>query len=239
MSVKDTTNSITCLTVEAARRSPIVARPDYCQTPNVDLSAEEDSDSDATGSAERSPKLALPVPVGHAEPPEVGNEEATEDEDMAAEPNYTFAKGYGRFGIGYTRLATALGNFEQGSIDAESAVVAQWLTSGLRVAMARTGWHLLSPRLMLTKVPGSVLSDYYHKGYPLTPKMADRPYNQYGTQFYTKERWDQLCVWLTENSTFRLQLVAHKKALQDHMGYSQEATDPGNKARRTVPPPEL
>ena len=206
--------------------------------PNVDPSAEEDSDSDATGSADRSPKLALPVPVGLAEPPEVGTEEATEDEDMRAEPNYTFAKGYGRFGIGYTRLATALGNFEQGSIDAESAVVAQWLTSGLRVAMARTGWHLLSPRLMLTKIPGSVLSDYYHKGYPLTPKMADRPYNQYGTQFYTKERWDQLCVWLTGNSTFRLQLEAHKQALQDHMGYSQEATDPGNKARRTVPPPE-
>ena len=89
--------------------------------PNADLPAEEDSASDATGSAERSPKLALPVPVGLAEPPEVGTEEATEDEDTMAEPNYTFAKGYGRFGIGYTRLATALGNFEQGSIEAESA----------------------------------------------------------------------------------------------------------------------
>ena len=88
--------------------------------PNADLPAEEDSDSAATGSAERSPKLALPVPVGLAEPPEVGTEEATEDEDMMAEPTYTFAKGYGRFGIGYTRLATALGNFEQGSIEAES-----------------------------------------------------------------------------------------------------------------------
>ena len=206
--------------------------------PNVDLPAEEDSASDTTGSAERSPKLALPVPVGLAEPPEVGTEEATEDEDMMAEPNYTFAKGYGRFGIGYTRLATALGNFEQGSIEAESAIVAQWLTSGLRVAMARTGWHLLSPRLMLTKVPECVLNDYYHKGYPLTPKMADRPYNQYGTQLYTKERWDQLCAWLTGNPNFRLQLKDHKQALRDHMGYSQEAPDPGNKARRTVPPTE-
>ena len=126
------------------------------------------------------------MPVGLAEPPEVGTEEATEDEDMMAEPNYTFAKGYGRFGVGYTRLATALGNFEQGSIEAESAIVAQWLTSGLRVAMARTGWHLLSPRLMLTKVPECVLNDYYHKGYPLTPKMTDRPYNQYGTQLILK-----------------------------------------------------
>ena len=205
--------------------------------PTIYLPAEEDSASDATGSAERSPRLALPVPVGLAEPPEDGTEEATEDEDTAAEPNYAFAKGYGRFGIGYTRLATALGNFEQGNIEAESAVVAQWLTSGLRVAMSRTGWHLLSPRFMLTKVPGGVLSDYYNHGYPFTPRMADRPYNQYGPYLYSEERWDQLCAWLTGNPNFRLQLADHKQALRDHMGYSQEASDPSNKARRTVPPP--
>ena len=72
------------------------------------------------------------MPVGAAEPPEAGTEEVTEEEDMAAEPNYAFAKGYGRFGIGYARLATALGNFEQGDIQAEGTVVAQWLTSGLK-----------------------------------------------------------------------------------------------------------
>ena len=66
-------------------------------------------------------------------------DEATEDEAMNAEPSYAFAKGYGSFGIGYTRLATALGNFEQGDNGAESTVVAQWLTSGLRIAMSRTG----------------------------------------------------------------------------------------------------
>ena len=44
----------------------------------ADLPAEEDSASDATGSAERSPRLALPVPVGLAEPPEDGAEEATD-----------------------------------------------------------------------------------------------------------------------------------------------------------------
>ena len=38
-------------------------------------------------------------------------DEATEDEAMNVEPSCAFAKGYGRFGIGYTRLATALGNF--------------------------------------------------------------------------------------------------------------------------------
>ena len=205
--------------------------------PSADLPAEEDSASDATGSAERSPRFALPVPVGTAEPPEAGTEEATEEEDMAAEPNYAFAKGYGRFGIGYTRLATALGNFEQGNIQAECTVVAQWLTSGLRVAMSRTGWNLLSPRYTLTRVPSTLLSNYYCHGYPLSPKMEDRPYNQYGQYLYTEGRWDQLCAWLTGNPTFRRQLAGHKQALRDQMGYSQEDSDPRNKARRTVPPP--
>ena len=159
-------------------------------------------------------------------------------EDMAAEANYAFAKGYGRFGAGYTRLATALGNFEQGNIQAESTVVAQWLTSRLRVAMSSTGWNLLSFRYMLTKVPSAILSNYYCHGYPFTPKMEDRPYNQYGPLLYSEGRWDQLCAWLTGNSKFRSQLADHKQALRDHMGYSQKASDPSNKARRTVPPPE-
>ena len=209
------------------------------RNPTADLPAEEDSASEDTGSAERSPRLALPVPVGMVETQADEADEATEDEAMIAEPSYAFAKGYGRFGIGYTRLATALGNFEQGDIGAESAVVAQWLTSGLRIAMSRTGWNLLSTRFSLTKVPGSVLSDYYRKGYPFTPKMADRPYNQYGTIHYSEEKWDQLCGWLTGNPTFRLQLASHKQALRDHMGYSQETTDPSNKARRTDPPTEV
>ena len=151
------------------------------RNPTVDLPAEEDSASEDTGSAERSPRLALPVPVGMVETQADKADEATEDEAMNVEPSYAFAKGHGRFGIGYTRLATALGNFEQGDIGAESAVVAQWLTSELRIAMSRTGWNLMSTRFSLTKVPSSVLSDYYRKGYPFTPKMADRPYNQYGT----------------------------------------------------------
>ena len=91
-------------------------------------------------------------------------DEATEDEAMNDEPSYAFAKGYGRFGIGCTRQATALGNFEQGDIDAESAVVAQWLTFGLRIAMSRTGWNLISTRYSLTKVLSPVLSGYYSKG---------------------------------------------------------------------------
>ena len=148
-------------------------------------------------------------------------------------PAMPLPRGMEVFGIGYTRLATALGNFEQGDNGAESTVVAQWLTSGLRIAMSRTGWNLISTRYSLTKVPSPVLSVYYCKGYPLTPKMADRPYNQYGTTHYSEEKWDELCRWLTRNPTFRLQLASHKKALRDHMGYSQETADPSNKARRT------
>ena len=43
-------------------------------------------------------------------------------------------------------------------------------------------------------------------------------------------------LWVAHwEPTFRLQLVSHKQALRDHMGYSQENTDPSNKARRTDP----
>ena len=94
--------------------------------------------------------------------------------------------------------------------------------------MSRTGWNLMSIRFSLTKVPC-----------PFTPKMADRPYNQYGTIHYSEEKWNQLCGWLTGNPTLRLQLASHKQALRDHMGCSQEATDPSNKARRTNPPTEV
>ena len=53
-----------------------------------------------------------------------------------------------------------------------------------------------------------------------------------------RDKWDELCGWLTGNPTFRLQLASHKQALGDHMGYSQETADPRNKARRTDPPKE-
>ena len=60
--------------------------------------------------------------------------------------------------------------------------------------MSRTGWNLLSPRYMLTKVPSALLSNYYCHGYPFTSKMEDRPYNQYGQLLYSEGRWDQLCI---------------------------------------------
>ena len=182
------------------------------------LPAESDTDSDAAGSAERSPRYAQPVPVGAAEPPEVEAEEATEEEDLVAEPTYAFAQGYGRFVIRYTRLATALGNFEQGNIQTESAVVAHWLTSGLRVAMSRRGWNLLSPRFTLTRLPSDMLSNYYYNGYPLCQEMDDRPYHQYNQFTYAENQWDRLCEWLTGEPTFRRTLERRKQALQDQMG---------------------
>ena len=94
------------------------------------------------------------MPVGGVELPEVETEVATEEEDTVAEPTYAFAQGFGRFVIRYTRLATALGNFEQGSIQTESTAVAHWLMSGLKVAMARVGWNLLSPPIWTDKAPG-------------------------------------------------------------------------------------
>ena len=113
------------------------------------------ADEELLPPGERSPRYAQPVPVGAAELPEAeAAEEATEEEDIVAEPTCTFAQEYGRFVTRYTGLATALGNFEQGSVQTESAAVAHWLTSGLRVAMPRAGWSLLSPRYALTKLPG-------------------------------------------------------------------------------------
>ena len=83
--------------------------------PPTDSQADEsDTDSPASGSGERSPRYAQPVPVGGVEPPEAEIEAAAEEEDTVAEPTYAFAQGFGRFVIRYTRLATALRNFEQG-----------------------------------------------------------------------------------------------------------------------------
>ena len=80
------------------------------------------------------------------------------------DPTYKFAQGYGRFAIRYTRLATALGNFEQGNAQTESTVVAGWLTSGLEIAMYRMGWSLLSTRKELTRLNKETLYQQRSKG---------------------------------------------------------------------------
>ena len=131
----------------------------------ADLPAEEDSASEDTGWAERSPRLALPVPVGMVETQADEADEATEDEAMNA-TQLCLCQGVWKV---WHRRNSAW-QFPARDIGAESA----WLTSRLRIAMSRTGWNLISARFSLTKVPVSVLSDDYRKGCPFTPKMADR-----------------------------------------------------------------
>ena len=130
---------------------------------------------------------------------------------------YAFARGFGRFVIRYTWLATALGNFEQGSIQTESTAVAYWLTSGLKVAMARVGWNLLSPRYGLTRLPGELLKRYYSQGYPQLQE-EDRPYHQYGPIVYTD-------------------LERHKQELRRQQGAGRDDSGARNKSRRAIPPP--
>ena len=126
--------------------------------PPADLPAEEsETDAEDHGSTERSPRFAPPVPVGVDEPQATETEALAEEEEEVTQPTYKYAQGYGRFVIRYTRLATALGNFEQGDVQTEGAVVASWLTSGLRIAMSRVGWRLLSPRHTFTRVTGKLL----------------------------------------------------------------------------------
>ena len=114
------------------------------------------------------------MPVGATDEPDRDVEEAVEAEDVVAAPVYTFAQGHGRFVVRYSRLATALGNFEQGQIQTESAIVARWLTSGICVATSRAGWNLLSPRYTLTKLEADTLRVYYSRGYSTAKKMIDR-----------------------------------------------------------------
>ena len=168
--------------------------------------------------------------------PEVETEVATEEEDAVAEPTYAFARGFGRFVIRYTRLATALGNFEQGSIQTESTAVAYWLTSGLKVAMARVGWNLLSPRYGLTRLPGELLKRYYSQGYPQLQE-EDRPYHQYGPIVYTEDRWDELLTWLSGDPMLRKNLARYKQELRRQQGAGRDDSGARNKSRRTIPPP--
>ena len=200
-------------------------------------SDESDIDSDATGSKERSPRYAQPVPVGAAEPRETETEEATEDEDIVEEPTYTFAQGYGRFVIRYTRLATALGNFEQGNVQTESAVVAHWLTSGL------SSCHVSSRMESSLSSPYTYTTSRFNTCQLLlfmaipSVREEDRPYHQYGHMTYTDDQWTRLCAWLAGDPTFRRKLERHKQALKDQMGVKRDDSDNRTKARRTAPPP--
>ena len=83
--------------------------------------------------------------------------------------NCAFAKGYGRFGTGCTRLATALGNFEQGDIQAEGTVVAQWLTWAKGCHVPHRVESAVSP-LYADQNSQYSLSNYNCNGYPSVQK---------------------------------------------------------------------
>ena len=151
------------------------------------------------------------------------------------DPTYKFAQGYGRFAIRYTRLATALGNFEQGNAQTESTVVAGWLTSGLEIAMYRMGWSLLSPRKELTRLNKETLYHHFHYGYPHC-REDDRPYQKYGNETCTEEEWEQLCYWLTGDPTFRSKVERHRKELKNKIASKRDDSNSRHKARRIAPP---
>ena len=194
--------------------------------PSEPHSEESDADSDVTGVREPSPRYAQPVPVGTADPLDTADQESIEEEEAMEEPTYTCAQGYGRFAIRYTRLATALGNFDQGNAQAESAVVAGWLTSGLEIAMYRMGWSLLSPRK--TRLNYQILKR--------TTTTAIPPDQQYGNVTCTDDQWDRLCVWLTGDPTFRSKIERRKKELKEKVGGKRDDSDDRTKARRIAPP---
>ena len=206
--------------------------------PPADLPAEEsETDADDHGSTERSPRFAPPVPVGVAEPQATETEALAEEEEEVTQPTYKYAQGYGRFEIRYTRLATALGNFEQGDVQTEGAVVASWLTSGLRIAMSRAGWRLLSPRHTFTRVTGKLLVEYYCKGYPLCQE-EDRPYHRYGDVTHTEVQWDRLCAWLSGDPEFRKTIERRQQRLREQLGGGRDEANNRTKARRIAPPLE-
>ena len=69
------------------------------------------------------------------------------------------------------------------------------MTTGLKIAMSRAGWHLLSPRRAFTRVTGKLLVESYYKGYPLGQE-EDRPYHRYGDVALTEDQWDKcLALW--------------------------------------------
>ena len=199
------------------------------------MSFPSDADSDVTGVRELSPRYAQPVPIGAADPAEQAAEESIEEEDATVDPTYNFAQGHGRFAIRYARLATALGNFEQGNARAESTVAAGWLTSGLEIAMYRMGWSLLSPRHDLTRLNPETLYNHYHYGYPHC-REDDRPYQKYGNVTYADEQWKELCRWLTGDPTFLGKIERRKKELKEKIVGKRDDNDNRNKARRIAPP---
>lgn len=72
--------------------------------------------------------------------------ESCEEEGESTDPVYIVPHGLGRFALRWSRLTAAAGTFGKGNVQAESEIIANWLTSGLEEGMRKMGWWLLSPR---------------------------------------------------------------------------------------------
>ena len=68
---------------------------------------------------------------------EQSEEGSSEEEDADADPTYLVPQGHGRFALRWSGPATAADNFAKGNAQPESAIIANWLVSGLEVAMNR------------------------------------------------------------------------------------------------------
>ena len=196
---------------------------------------ESDTDSDITGAKEPSPMYAQPVPVGGADVQAQSEEESTGEEDAATDPYYVVPQGHGRFALRWSRLATAADNFGKGNAQTESTIIANWLTSGLEVAMNRMGWYLPSSRKELTRLSRDDLWHHYHYGYPHCHE-DDRPYQKYGNYECNEREWQRTCYWLTGDPTFPTKLAIHRKELHDKIIGAKDEGTGRNKSRRVAPP---
>ena len=210
---------------------PIEARHPPPQT----HSGESDADSSITDAREPSPRFAQLVPVGGAESQELSEEGSTEEEDADADPTYLVPQRHGRFALRWSRLATAADNFARGNAQTESTIIANWLTSGLEVAMNRMGWYLLSSRQELTRLSRGDLYSHYHYGYPNCHE-DDRPYQKYGDHVCSEREWQNMSYWLTGDPIFLKKLAIHRRELYEKtVGAKGEGTG-RNKSRRVAPP---
>ena len=100
--------------------------------------------------------------------------------------------------------------------------------------MYRMGWSLLSPWQELTRLNKETLYNHFHNGYPHC-REDDRPYQKYGNVTCTDEQWEQPCIWLTGDPTFRSKVERHRKELKDKIVGKRDDSDDRHKARRIAP----
>ena len=74
-------------------------------------------------------------------------------------------------------LQSAANNFAKGNVQKESALMSNWLTTGLDTATLRIGWFLLSPTKQPTYMDSQQLRQHYDNGYPEI-QQDDRPYQK-------------------------------------------------------------